>query len=330
VRFLISNNSDPGLNSKFASSESRALYEQATIKFDQRLYADALPIYLKAVEISPENPFLLSKISRCYHYIDNRFECKKYADRAIAIDPNNQYEAWNSLGNDYFSKMNYQDARHMYEKSININPNFKFGWYNIGLCYLCLGQLDNAEKYYRKSTEVAPDFENGWSGIADTFKKRKNYKMAEKYYLKALSINSETAYLWISYGELFHLQKLNADAERCYFRAADCEIILKYERFYLCNYFRSNPLYSPIFYNHTEDEILLSIQNGHFFYFRITEAIKNNRSIPQLLHQFPWYAKYFDALWKFCEQNPSQQSILLKTELIRQSLISIGEQKLWL
>jgi len=84
-------------------------------------------------------------------------EAKEMFKRIIQIDPNN-YRAHYNLGIANFNLENIEQAKQCYEKAIKIKPDYKHCFYNMGLIYEEEGNLQEALKYYNKALEIDPQF----------------------------------------------------------------------------------------------------------------------------------------------------------------------------
>jgi tetratricopeptide (TPR) repeat protein len=59
-------------------------------------------------------------------------------------------------GNEYFDKMQYQEAITQYSKALNLNPKFPAAYFNRGLAYYYLQQYDQAITDFSKHLELSP------------------------------------------------------------------------------------------------------------------------------------------------------------------------------
>jgi len=80
-------------------------------------------------------------------------EAKDVFERIIQIAPNN-YRAHYNLGIANFNLENIEQAKQCYEKAIKIKPDYKHCFYNMGLIYEGEGNLQEALKYYNKALEI--------------------------------------------------------------------------------------------------------------------------------------------------------------------------------
>jgi len=84
-------------------------------------------------------------------------DAKEIFKRIIQIDPNN-YRAHYNLGIANFNLENIEQAKKCYEKAISIKPDYKHCFYNLGLLFEGEGNLREALKYYEKALGIDSNF----------------------------------------------------------------------------------------------------------------------------------------------------------------------------
>jgi tetratricopeptide (TPR) repeat protein len=75
---------------------------------------------------------------------------KSFSKNADAMDAYNK-------GVKFFQKESYEEAIPLFEKAVNIDPEFAFAWDNLGVCYRRMGKYEKAEAAYKSSLKVDPE-----------------------------------------------------------------------------------------------------------------------------------------------------------------------------
>lgn len=146
-------------NSSRAMSAMGSVYrdsaeKQSNPQIRMELFQKALPFYLRAIEILPENT-----------------------------------EALYNTGVTYYGIGNKQDALKMYIKALNISPQHANAANNAGVIYFEWGDYENARKYFEQALKYQPNNSDALGNIGAIYHNQKNYKEAIKYYNRALAIN---------------------------------------------------------------------------------------------------------------------------------------------
>ncbi|MFW9828642.1 MAG: tetratricopeptide repeat protein [Candidatus Thorarchaeota archaeon] len=96
------------------------------------------------------------------------------------------------LNDDY--TLEYEKARLIFERIINLNPKDYRAHYNLGIAYFNLGKSKNAEKCFNKALRIKPDYKYCLYNLGLIYETLKNYKKALKYYEKALKLDPNFTY----------------------------------------------------------------------------------------------------------------------------------------
>lgn len=118
------------------------------------LFQKALPFYLRAIEILPENT-----------------------------------EALYNTGVTYYGLGKKQDALRMYSKALSISPEHANAANNAGVIYFEEGDYENARRYFEHALKYQPNNSDALGNIGAIKHNQKNYEEAIKYYNLALAIN---------------------------------------------------------------------------------------------------------------------------------------------
>ncbi|KKM18164.1 hypothetical protein LCGC14_1668490, partial [marine sediment metagenome] len=82
-----------------------------------------------------------------------------------------------------------ENAKHAYEKTLEINPKHTKAYYNLANIYKQSENLDKAIEYYIKTTELEPDFAIAWFFLGSTYFDKKDYNSAIEHLEKAIRLD---------------------------------------------------------------------------------------------------------------------------------------------
>ncbi len=100
--------------------------------------------------------------------------------RAINVNPN-YYKSYYNLGNIYLEQEKYNLAIENYRKTNKLNNEFPYAYYNLGCAYLKQGELKKAKIAFLKSIELKNNVADFHYNLAYTYKMLKNPKLAKQY-----------------------------------------------------------------------------------------------------------------------------------------------------
>ncbi len=134
-------------------------------------------------------------------------EGKKQADlmikhfrRAAEIYPD-YYDAWNQLGEIYMVvKRDYDMAKKLYKKAININPELRKAYYNLGYVNYINKDYDQAREYFHKFLEFEPQHVQVHSFMSKMAFRENNLEKALEWNHKILEFEPESAEAYFNLG----------------------------------------------------------------------------------------------------------------------------------
>ena len=151
---------------KNLTDDIEGLLEKAKKFANQEKFKEALEIlenlYKNNVNSEEVKKNIIETLFTYGGYLNDEYtlqyhEAKEMFKRIIQIDPNN-YRAHYNLGIANFNLENIEQAKQCYEKAIKIKPDYKHCFYNMGLIYEEEGNLQEALKYYNKALEIDSHF----------------------------------------------------------------------------------------------------------------------------------------------------------------------------
>lgn len=119
-------------------------------------YAKAEKQYLKVTALSPYNYKAYATLGGIYLLMERKDDARRMFERSIEILPN--YGAYSNLGTLYFMGKNYEQAARMYEKALEINDHFYPLWGNLATCYkLIPNENAKVEPTFKHAIQLAEE-----------------------------------------------------------------------------------------------------------------------------------------------------------------------------
>lgn len=131
-------------------NSSDALYMLGFILNRENRPADSLVAYTKAAAIVKPTSDDLKIVGLNYVLLNDYADGIKWLERAVALDANNK-DAWYYLGRAYYTKTRLGDARHAFEKILELDPKNARAENNLGLILETEGKPDAAIQAYRQA-----------------------------------------------------------------------------------------------------------------------------------------------------------------------------------
>ncbi len=104
-----------------------------------------------------------------------------------------------------------EEAKHLFEEILLIDPKNTDALYNLGMCFTDLGQPDKAVVVLKKSIEYNPKQSNSYVALGYAYAKMGDSESAKKYFLDALKLDADNSYAMRNLGGIFGK---NGDVEK--------------------------------------------------------------------------------------------------------------------
>jgi len=118
----------------------------------------------------------------------NYDQAKELLLKAIEIQPKNT-TAVHNLGTCYKELKKFDEAKKYYNKVLEINPKHANSNYNLGIIYYELKDLKKAKSYLKKTTEIQKNYGVAFFSLGNVHADLKEYNEAMSCYQKAIEIN---------------------------------------------------------------------------------------------------------------------------------------------
>lgn len=170
----------------------KPLAEQAKQAFERDKYVDAEKLYDKALQLAPNNLYLLSNRGVVQFRAGKYKQSEESFRKAIAIAPEDHF-SWCTLGIVEYSQGKYDEAVNALTKSLAINPKNSTAHNYLGITAAQKGWIEAAQKELETAIQLDPKYADAWFNLAvtQTLKNPPNKEEARKAYKKAVELGAE-------------------------------------------------------------------------------------------------------------------------------------------
>ncbi len=123
---------------------------------------------------------------------DRLAEARTVWMKVTDINPNDA-NSFFSLGNTLQELNRLEEARESYNKAIALKPDYAEAHNNLGVALNKLGILDDAERKYKQAIKFKPDYAEAYSNLGNTLKELNRLEEAEESYNKAIILKPDYA-----------------------------------------------------------------------------------------------------------------------------------------
>lgn len=150
--------SEPKGDDDAASSfDPSSLVIEADEAFDNGEMQRALDLFREANAKEPQDSDVLFKMGYILEQLGDNNEALSYYKEAQQKDKNNEY-IHNAIASIYRANKEFVSAKMHLSDSLNINSNNAVTYYNYGNLLVDMKHLDEAREMYKKAIEINPDF----------------------------------------------------------------------------------------------------------------------------------------------------------------------------
>jgi len=170
------------------TKEDSSLYitsmkNKAAIYINQKKNDEAMEIYLKILEITPEDVNIIANLAACYDEKKEYDKSEEYYNKATELEPDNK-NLWFNIGISYFQNKKNEKAEEAFNKVIALDPEDKDALFNLALIYNIEKKWLETIEVLEKLVEINPEDPEYWNllGVAyiNTGQKEKGAEAFEK------------------------------------------------------------------------------------------------------------------------------------------------------
>jgi tetratricopeptide (TPR) repeat protein len=141
----------------------KELFEQAIKYSDQKMYAEAIPLYEQALPMAKTNniPIVLGRLAEAYYKTKNYPKAIETYQKAMEANPT-EAAYHNNLGNVYADMGKTEEAAAEFKKAAEMDPGRASSYYfNYGAVMYNQGKMDEAVGAFQKAVQVDPNYAEG-------------------------------------------------------------------------------------------------------------------------------------------------------------------------
>jgi tetratricopeptide (TPR) repeat protein len=170
----------------------KPLAEQAKQAFDRDDYPEAEKLYDKALQLAPNNLYLLSNKGVVQFRAGKFKQSEETFRKAIAIAPEDHF-SWCTLGIVEYSQNQFDDAVNALTKSLAINPKNATAHNYLGITAAQKGWFEAAQKELDTALQLDAKYADAWFNLAviHTLRTPANKEEARRCYKKAIELGAE-------------------------------------------------------------------------------------------------------------------------------------------
>lgn len=151
------NNDDMKSAEAFSPFDPEALIEKADEAFEEKDFQKALALLSEANAKEPNNSEILFKIGYILQQTNDNDEALNYYKEALEVDKDNEF-IHNSMASIYKANGEFTSAKMHLHASIEIDDENPITYYNFGNLLVEMQHLEEAKDMYEKALEINPDF----------------------------------------------------------------------------------------------------------------------------------------------------------------------------
>jgi len=141
----------------FSTFSPEALVQKADTAFEEEDFVRALALLNEADAKEPNNSEILFKIAYILQKSGDNEEAIKYYKQALELDKENEY-IHNSMASIYRINGEYTSAKIHLKASLDIDSENPITYYNYGNLLVDMQSYEEAATMYEKAIELNPDF----------------------------------------------------------------------------------------------------------------------------------------------------------------------------
>lgn len=119
----------------------------------------------------------------------------------------------------YHQQENWEDAIALYQKTIELDPNFSWAYHQLGDIFSKHNKWVEAIAVYRQAIELNPNFSWSYHNLGMALLQQKQWDQAILAYSKAIDLNPEFCWSYYYLGEALYQQQNQQEAVFAYFNA---------------------------------------------------------------------------------------------------------------
>ncbi len=144
------------------------------------LWGDPIRFFENILEYEPNSARINNNLGYLYFDKGNKEKAEEYYWKATQTTGNSFPQPYFNLGTILQEKGDIRGAIVVFEKAIELDPNFSYPYPNLAVIYASQGNLVKATEYLEKLKELQPRLQRVYYNLARVYIERKDYDSAHK------------------------------------------------------------------------------------------------------------------------------------------------------
>ena len=162
----------------------------------------AIPEFERAIALDPTNADAYSGLAAAYTQLKRYDDAEATFRRAIAVRPN-YWGGYHELGMYYYKRGEYEKAITQFNDVARLTPDNKYAYNNLGGMYLLLARYDKAREMFQRSIEVGPNY-RAYSNLGALDYMEGKYDDSARMCERAVSMNDRSYMSWANLGNAYY------------------------------------------------------------------------------------------------------------------------------
>ncbi|MFC1512143.1 tetratricopeptide repeat protein [Candidatus Latescibacterota bacterium] len=171
----------------------------------------------KSIELNPDFALSHERLGFVLSMLNRLDEAEEEWNILMELDPEN-YIAYLNLGRIYLDRNDLEQAQEKFEKALSLNENCAPAHTGLGMVQIQVGgDLEGAKKHFLRSVEVDPNFDFGYLRLGTTYMYENDFEKAEEALRTAYKLNSRNSDTCFYLGIILSLDENNVSEAMSFF-----------------------------------------------------------------------------------------------------------------
>src|SRR4030095_486687 len=148
--------------------QARKYLQQANKLVEAQHYAEAVPVYQKALTLEPNLASAQNNLGHAYTQLARFQEAVSCLERAVDLEPTNPVFRHN-LGNTYLQFQSLDKAIEQLTKAMELSNDFPQAYNDLGNAYLEQLQYERAIGLFQRAIALRPDFSTAYNNLGTAY-----------------------------------------------------------------------------------------------------------------------------------------------------------------
>lgn len=193
---------------------------RATSAVMMNKYEEAIGLYKKLIEETPDSPQLLYRLALVYKSMGEFEQAVGCLEKSLVLNPRYHHSIL-ELGNIAFRKGDLKKAEQFYVKVLELYPNDVQALVSLGGLEMRRKNWESAKRLFEQAVSISPGKIEAMMGLGEYFFMKGDYQAAAKQFERVLSYNPDDAAVWSMLGKARFELNDRAGAVKAYRKAAE-------------------------------------------------------------------------------------------------------------